>query len=625
MKFRSSVASAALLLGATFLAPMAALAEDELYHGPSAHAHPDGRGNRVVGMPRRNGTGGSVVTGNGIDYNGGPVMHGAVNVYFIWYGDWSQDPNAAGILNTWASSIGGTPYENINTTYGDTSGNVSGQVSFAGSTSVSASTYGTNLSDSNIGSIVSSVLTSHALPTDTNAVYFVLTAPGVGESSGFLSSYCGWHTYGMLGSSNIKYAFVGDGGNQSGCSVQFNKSPNNDPPIDAMISVMSHELEESISDPNLNAWYSDSSGEENADMCAWNFGPESTASNGSAYNMAFGGHNYLIQQNWLNANGGSCVQSYNATPDFSLSASPASLPAITQGGSSNSTVTVSSLSGFTSAVGLTLSGCPTGATCGFSSPSVTPPANGTTTSTLTVSTTATTATGAFTLTLSGSSGTLLHKITVSGTVNTAPVPNFSISASPTSLTLAPNAQGTSKVTVTSVNSFTGTVSLGVSGCPSGASCSLSPTSATPPANSSATSTLTVNAGTAATGTYTLTIAGLSGPLNHSTTVTLKVNGPAPDFTISATPSSQTVARGSSGSYKVTIAPVNGFNAAVSFSASGSPSRVSTSFSPSSVTGSGSTTLTVTVNRRANTGTITLTIKGTSGSLSHTTTVSLVID
>lgn len=621
MKYRTS---AALLLCATLLAPMTALAQDELYHGPGAHAHPDGRGNRVVGMPRRNASGGAVVTGNGIDYNGGPVMHGTVNVYFIWYGDWSQDPAASGILSTWASTIGGTPYENINTTYGDNNGNVSGSVSFAGST-VSTSNFGTLLSDSNIASIVSSALTSHALPTDTNGVYFVLTAPGVGESSGFLTQYCGWHTYGTLGSANIKYAFVGDAGNQSGCSVQFNKSPNNDPPVDAMISVMSHELEETISDPNLNAWYSDSTGEENADMCAWNFGQESIASNGSAYNMTFGGHNYLIQQNWLNANGGLCAQSYAATPDFSLSASPASSLAITQGAAGNSTVTVSSLSGFTGAVGLTLSGCPLGATCTFSPTSVNPPANGTTTSTLTISTTPTTSTGAFTVTVSGTSGTLLHKITVSGTVNAPPVPNFSISASPTSLTLAQNASGTSKVTVTSSNGFSSAVGLGVTGCPANASCTLGPTSVTPPSGGSAASTLTVLTGTATAGTYTLTITGISGSLSHSTTVTLKVNGPAPDFTISASPSSRTVTRGSSTSYTVTIAAVNGFSGAVNFSVSGSPSRVSTNFSPNSVTGSGNSTLTVTVNRRATAGTSTLTIKGTSGSLIHSTTVSLTIN
>ena len=614
----------ATLLCATFLAPLAALAQNELYRGPGGHAHADGRGDRVVGMPRGNASGGAVVTGNGINYNGGPVMHGAVNVYFIWYGDWSQDPLASGILSTWASTIGGTPYENINTTYGDTTGSVSGQVSFAGST-VSTSSFGTLLSDSNIASIVSDALNSKALPTDSNGVYFVLTAPGVGESSGFLSSYCGWHTYGTLGSANIKYAFVGDAGSQSGCSVQFNSSPNGDPPIDAMISVMSHELEESISDPNLNAWYNTQSGEENADMCAWNFGPESSASNGSAFNMAFGGHNYLIQQNWLNANGGLCVQSYNATPDFSVSASPASSLAITQGAAGNSTVTVSSSAGFTGAVGLTLSGCPSGAACSFNPSSVNPPANGSVTSTLAVSTNNGTALGPFTVTVSGTGTSGSHTTTVSGTVNAPPVPDFSILASPSTLTLAQNAAVGQTVSVNSLNGFAGTVGLSVAGCPLNATCTLSATSASLTSGGSATPSLTVNTGTAAAGTYTLTIAGSSGSLNHSTTVTLKVNGPVPDFTISASPSSQSVTRGSSVSYTVTLGAVNGFNGAVNFSVSGLPSRVSTNFSPNPLTGSGTTTLTITANHKGSTGSSTLTIKGTSGSLSHSTTVSLTIN
>jgi hypothetical protein len=49
---------------------------------------------------------------------------------------------------------------------------------------------------------------------------------------------------------------------------------------------------------------------ENADKCAWTFGTESTAGNGSKYNITLGGQNYLIQQNWVNANGGSCAMSF---------------------------------------------------------------------------------------------------------------------------------------------------------------------------------------------------------------------------------------------------------------------------------------------------------------------------
>ena len=96
-------------------------------------------------------------------------------------------------MTDWAHSIGGSPYENINTTYGDTTANVSGLIAYGGTASVSSSAFGTSLSDSSIANIVSSVLKAGTLQTDVNGVYLVLTAPGINETSGFLTQYCGWH------------------------------------------------------------------------------------------------------------------------------------------------------------------------------------------------------------------------------------------------------------------------------------------------------------------------------------------------------------------------------------------------------------------------------------------------
>jgi hypothetical protein len=246
--------------------------------------------------------------GNGILYHGGPVMTATKNVYYIWYGNWSGN-TAPTILTDLMNNLGGSPYFNINTTYYNGSNQkVSNSVVYAGNTTDNY-TYGKSLADSQIQQVVSDAITSGRLPKDTSGVYFVLTSSDVTASSGFCTQYCGWHTHGTIGGSDIKYAFIGNPDRcPSACAAQTT-SPNGNAGADGMASIIAHELEEAATDPDLNAWY-DRSGEENADKCAWTFGTESTASNGSKYNMTLGMRNYLIQQNWVNASGGYCAKQY---------------------------------------------------------------------------------------------------------------------------------------------------------------------------------------------------------------------------------------------------------------------------------------------------------------------------
>ncbi len=248
------------------------------------------------------------VRSNGITYHGGPVITGTTNVYYIWYGNWSGN-TATTILTDFASSIGGSPYFNINTTYYNGSNvHVSNSVHYAGSTTDSYS-QGTSLSDAQIQTVVSSAISSGRLPKDTNAVYFVLTSSDVTASSGFCTQYCGWHTHGTISGSDIKYSFVGNPDRcPSACEAQTT-GPNGNAGADGMASIVAHELEEAVTDPDLNAWY-DNRGYENADKCAWTFGTESTASNGAKYNVTLGSRQYLIQRNWVNASGGYCSMSY---------------------------------------------------------------------------------------------------------------------------------------------------------------------------------------------------------------------------------------------------------------------------------------------------------------------------
>jgi subtilase family serine protease len=308
-----------------------------------------------------------------------------------------------------------------------------------------------------------------------------------------------------------------------------------------------------------------------------------------------------------------------ASPNFTISASPTSV-SVAQGSSGTSTITTTVSGGFSASIGLSATGQPAGVTVAFGPASIAAPGAGTSTMTMTVA--STTVAGTYSITVTGTGGSLTHTSTVSLTVTAVSLPDFTISASPSSRSVTQGAQTTYTVTTGAISGFTGTVALRVSGLPSGVTAIFNPTSIT----GSGTSTLTLTASaTASTGTVTLTIAGTSGALAHSATPTLTVTGagPAPDFTVSVAPASRSTTRGSSATYGVTVSPLNGFTGTVTLSVSGLPTGALATLKPGSLT-SGASALTVTAGQRTILGTYTLTIKGTSGSLSHTSSVTLII-
>jgi hypothetical protein len=245
---------------------------------------------------------------NGINYHGGPVMLGTVHVYYIWYGNWSGN-SATNILTDLAQNIGGSPYYNINTTYYNGSNvHITNSVAYVSSTTDNYS-QGTSLSDTQVRNVVSSALSSGALPIDSNGVYFVLTSADVTASSGFCTQYCGWHAHATLSGTDIKYAFIGNPDRCPSACEEQTTGPNGNAGADGMASIISHELEESHTDPDLNAWY-DRRGNENADKCAWTFGTTYTVANGAIANMKLGARDFLIQRNWVNASGGFCALSF---------------------------------------------------------------------------------------------------------------------------------------------------------------------------------------------------------------------------------------------------------------------------------------------------------------------------
>jgi hypothetical protein len=160
-----------------------------------------------------------------------------------------------------------------------------------------------------IWAIAQGALDQGRLPVDDNGVYFVLTSADVDMHDGFCSSFCGWHTYAGYQGHSIKYAFVGDSTRCNGSCGTTGVTPNGDAAADDMASIVYHELSETVTDPLLNAW-GDSAG-ENADKCAWQFGAQYQAGHGGNANVRLGSRDFLLQENWVNAGGGSCTLSYD--------------------------------------------------------------------------------------------------------------------------------------------------------------------------------------------------------------------------------------------------------------------------------------------------------------------------
>ncbi len=122
-----------------------------------------------------------------------------------------------------------------------------------------------------------------------------------------------------------------------------------------------------------------------------------------------------------------------------------------------------------------------------------------------------------------------------------------------------------------------------------------------------------------------TITGTSGRLVRSVSVTVVVS----DFSISINPSSLSLPRGTSGASLITLTSLNGFAGTVTLSKVVSPTLgPRKSLSSSSVTlspgGQGTSTLTVKAQHKTPIGGCTITVTATSGSVSHSVTITVNI-
>ncbi|HEU4935484.1 MAG TPA: galactose oxidase-like domain-containing protein [Vicinamibacterales bacterium] len=126
----------------------------------------------------------------------------------------------------------------------------------------------------------------------------------------------------------------------------------------------------------------------------------------------------------------------------------------------------------------------------------------------------------------------------------------------------------------------------------------------------------------APGTYqaSLSVTDNGGLTSAAATRTITVS----DFSLTATPSSTSTVQNATAGYTATVGALAGFTGSVSLSVSGLPNGANATFSPQTINTSGSSALTVSTNSSTPIGTYTLTIRGTSGTFTRTTNVSLIV-
>ncbi len=307
-------------------------------------------------------------------------------------------------------------------------------------------------------------------------------------------------------------------------------------------------------------------------------------------------------------------------PDFSLSL-PNPFPLVNAGSTTGGApLSITALNGFNGTITLTCSLISGTGSCSVS-PITTLPSS----PTVTVNASALSA-GSYQLQVRGTSGSTTHLLVIPFNVG-----DYTLSSTQ-SLTLAPGTQGTATLTITPSTYYTGRVNAACdpSSLP-GATCTLNPAnpimvSLGSPASFVATINAPMNAASA-TYTFPVNTRDTSGAPSHSSTIALTV---AQNFLLNTSTTTQTVTAGqTTAAYNLTIQPAgSSFTSPVTLSCSGLPTGTACAFNPSTPVTPGSSSasvaLTISTGTSTSAGTYSITVTATSGPLSHSTTVSLVV-
>jgi len=238
-------------------------------------------------------------------HNNGSVMVGPINIYHIYVGSFS--PTTMSLMNYFAQNIGSSPWYEVLGEFSQTINGVKtsiptrNNVFFKGNWTYMPKLKAQKITDQTIYDALTFNFNKavNPMPLDsTNGIYFIMLR-GDFTYSGWNDpndpyGYCGYHTLLSFAGGQIKFALIGDPSNavprNDGCiGYGFVPLANGDLGADSMVTTYAHELAETITDFDGNTWYRDSDGEENADICNFDFQTQLNS------NIQVGAKRFLVQ------------------------------------------------------------------------------------------------------------------------------------------------------------------------------------------------------------------------------------------------------------------------------------------------------------------------------------------
>jgi len=209
-----------------------------------------------------------------LQYQGGPLLSNVEIMVIYWGSAWASDPLQPELDKFFGFAVGSSIVGNLSEYSAPGFSIGPGKIM---PSQIIPTDPPNPVDDTQIQSFLQGLIDSGTINPNANSLYFVFTPSGVTVTlQGFSScqDFCGYHNFFSATDGRAVIYAAMPYPDCAGC--QFASTT-----FDSLTTIASHELSESITDPQLNAWYDPNTGEEIGDICAGNTKVITTAKPGA--------------------------------------------------------------------------------------------------------------------------------------------------------------------------------------------------------------------------------------------------------------------------------------------------------------------------------------------------------